>query len=47
MTIKFEPRDIWIGVFWDMRPIPGREWFRELHVYVCPIPMLGVKIIFT
>lgn len=30
---KFEPRDIWVGLFWDRR-IDG------LHIYVCPVPLL-------
>lgn len=33
MTIRFEPRDVWVGVFWDRQP-------DGLHVYVCPLPCL-------
>lgn len=35
MTIRFEPRDIWLGVFWDRRP-------DGVHIYVCPIPCIVV-----
>jgi hypothetical protein len=35
MSIKFEPRDIWIGLFWDRRP-------DGLHIYVCPLPCLVI-----
>jgi len=35
MTIRFEPRDIWIGLFWDRRP-------DGLHIYVCPFPCLVI-----
>lgn len=30
---KFEPRDLWLGLFWDRRP-------SGTHFYVCPLPML-------
>ncbi|HXI15233.1 MAG TPA: hypothetical protein VNM48_02595 [Chloroflexota bacterium] len=33
---KFEPRDLWVGVFWDRRK-SGDTW--QWHVYVCPVPM--------
>ena len=35
ISLKFEPRDIWIGLFWDKR----RD---GLHVYVCPIPLVVI-----
>ena len=35
---KFEPRDIWVGVFWDRLP---DGW---IAIYVCPIPMLVVRV---
>lgn len=37
--ILFEPRDLWIGVFWDRRP-------GELRVYVCLIPTLPLLLTF-
>jgi hypothetical protein len=30
--VLFEPRDLWVGVFWDLS--------RGLDVYVCPVPTL-------
>lgn len=33
MTVKFEPRDVWVGLYWDRR-------YDGLHVYVCLIPMI-------
>lgn len=30
---RFEPRDLWVGLFWDRRP-------DGLHVYVCLVPCL-------
>ncbi len=38
IRIYFEPRDIWLGVFWDRRP--------ELNVWVCLLPMLPIHVRF-
>lgn len=38
VQIFFEPRDLWLGLFWTRRP-------DELRVYVCLVPML--PILFT
>lgn len=40
MSIRFlfEPRDLWIGVFWDRRP-------DGFYLYVCPFPMLVARLI--
>lgn len=32
---KFEPRDLWVGVFWDRR-------HDGLHIYVCLLPTLVI-----
>ena len=39
MTIRFlfEPRDLWVGLYWDDR---------KRRLYVLPLPMLGVVIDF-
>lgn len=38
-TIRFEPRDLWMGVFW--------EWGMEVYVgrifYVCLLPCIVIK----
>lgn len=31
--VKFEPRDVWVGLFWDRR-LDGT------HIYICPVPLL-------
>lgn len=33
LEARFEPRDVWVGLFWDKRP-------DGLHVYVCLVPLL-------
>lgn len=37
VEIKFEPRDIWVGLFWDRRD--DGVWF-----WVCPLPCLVIII---
>ena len=37
--LLFEPRDIWIGVFWDRRP-------GGLHVYICVVPCAPLLLVF-
>lgn len=44
---KFEPRDLWTGIFWDYEPqwlCMGRERF---DLYVCLIPMLPLCLEFV
>lgn len=38
MTVTFEPRDLWVGVFWDRRRYIGGG--TALHVFVCPVPCI-------
>lgn len=40
----FEPRDLWIGVYWDRKQdaaIPEKQW---LFLYICFVPTLVWKI---
>lgn len=37
VSLKFEPRDLWIGVYWN-RPYWG------LEVYICIVPCLPIKL---
>jgi hypothetical protein len=47
MKIKFEPRDIWVGVYWKtgFKPRHRRPMIRQITLYVCIVPML--PIVFT
>ena len=42
ITIKFEPRDLWIGLFWQYRSSveSPSKWF---DLYICIVPMLPIK----
>jgi hypothetical protein len=39
---KFEPRDLWIGAYWDTYHEAGKKM---LDVYICIIPMLPIQIV--
>lgn len=41
VRLKLEPRDAWVGLFWDVQRFCGRE---TLHVYICAIPFVPLHI---
>ena len=44
LKIKFEPRDLWVGIYWTIE-----EDFilqRFLKIYICIIPMLPICLDF-
>lgn len=51
MRFEFEPRDLWIGIYWRLEEVPinkqithppGR--FIMLHIYFCAVPMIPLHI---
>lgn len=47
LHIKFEPRDLWIGVFWDTYHSEHVGGLHLLDVYVCIVPMLPIRLTWT
>lgn len=46
---KFEPRDLWLGVFWDPKDdetkiIDGHKWWAVVHFYIIVIPTLPLFV---
>lgn len=45
VQLKFEPRDIWIGVYWDRPMVSILSSARpKVHLYICLIPMWPLHI---
>ena len=44
MKIKFEPRDLWVGVYWN---IDRHDLaYQSLNIYICIIPMFPICLQF-
>ena len=43
VSFKFEPRDLWIGVYWDQPDIHPVLGFAGINIYVCILPTLPIK----
>lgn len=41
IELKFEPRDIWIGVYWTITSTVSGD---VLHIYICIVPLLPIHI---
>ncbi len=46
IKLLFEPRDLWVGVFWDRDavPTPYGPLYTNYRVYVCIVPMFAIKV---
>ncbi len=53
ISICFEPRDVWVGVFWDRDELGVvdeddnilRETIYENTIYICLLPMLPIRFL--
>ena len=43
IALRFEPRDLWIGVYWDRN---NGIMFDFLAVYLCLIPLFPIEFMF-
>lgn len=41
---KIEPRDLWMGLFWDARPDKRFHNISTRHFYICLFPTLLIHI---
>lgn len=41
VTVKFEPRDIWIGAYWDLSKSVESP-YRRLKIYICIVPLFPI-----
>lgn len=40
----FEPRDLWVGLYWDRIPKEGPKDIQTIAFYICLLPTLVIKI---
>lgn len=45
VKLSFEPRDCWVGVFWDRKPYGADTRLQYWDIYVCPVPMVVIRIV--
>jgi hypothetical protein len=41
--VTFEPRDLWVGIYWDRDQSPANNRY-ELHLFICLIPTLPIHV---
>ncbi len=49
IRLRFEPRDLWVGLYWTVQLLYIQNWTRhtEVRLYVCLLPMLPICLAWT
>lgn len=45
IQLKFEPRDLWIGAYWNLTK-SIESLYRRLDIYICIVPTLPIHLCF-
>jgi hypothetical protein len=45
LRVKFEPRDVWVGVYWNMAQ-SVESAYKRLDLFICIVPLLPVHLRF-
>ena len=44
VKICLEPRDLWVGVYWDRKPKGADRQLQYWDIYVCIVPVVVIRI---
>lgn len=44
VALLFEPRDLWVGAYWDLQEHRDGTGDRALCVYLCAVPCLPLRV---
>jgi hypothetical protein len=44
VMICLEPRDLWVGIFWDRKPHNADRRLQYWDIYICLVPAMPIRI---